>query len=59
MTWSDLIQHASQFSPNADVYLSIDLPSYVARQNWPLTGIRSEGQLVFLDGMAEERESNP
>jgi hypothetical protein len=37
-------------APNADVYLSLDLPSYVVRLNVPLAGIRKEGQLVFLDG---------
>jgi hypothetical protein len=53
VTWSELIQHGAKFAPNADVYLSVDtfdLMDQVVRVNYPLAGIRKEGQLVFLDG---------
>jgi hypothetical protein len=51
MTWSELIQHSAQFAPNAEVWLSVDLPGYAEpRHNYRLDQIRKEGQLVFLDG---------
>lgn len=59
MTWSELIAHGARFAPNADVYLAIDLPSHVVPLNVPLAGVRKEGQLVFLDGLIDERETNP
>lgn len=46
-------------APNADVYLTVDLKSHLVPLNVPIAGVRKEGQLVFLDGLTEERETNP
>ena len=56
MTWSELIQHGSQFAPNADVYLSLHLPHMLCRVNFPLADIRGDGEMVFLDGVNEHIE---
>jgi hypothetical protein len=59
MTWSELIAQGAKFAPNACVYISIHPDSHLVRQNWPVVCVRKEGELVFLDGLVEERESNP
>lgn len=59
MTWSELIAYGAKFAPNAEVYLSIHPETHLVRQNWPVMGVRKEGEVVFLDGLVEERESQP
>ena len=56
MTWSELIQHASQFSPNAEVWVSIHPPHMLCRMNFAVGGVRGDGEMVFLDGVNEQIE---
>ncbi len=51
MTWSELIALAPKHSPNADVYLSIHLPHMLCRMNFPVAGVRGDGELVLLEGL--------
>ena len=56
MTWSELIALKHKHSPNADVYLSIHLPHMLCRMNFPVARVRSDGEVVFLEGMNEHAE---
>lgn len=56
MTWSELIQHAQQFAPNADVYLQLHLPVHVCPVNYPVSEITGNGELVFIHGGHESVE---
>jgi hypothetical protein len=55
MTVCELRKLLETKAPNADVYLALDLPSHVVPLNVPVVGVRNEGQLVFLDGLSDER----
>ena len=51
MTVCEVRKVLEGMAPNADVWLSVDLPGYVSpRHNYRLKEVRKEGQLVFLDG---------
>lgn len=54
MTWSELIQHAQQFAPNAEVYLQLHLPVHVCPVHYPVSAITGDGAMVMIHG-AEER----
>ena len=56
MTWSELIQYANQFSPNADVYVQLHLPVHVCPVNYPLGDVTGDGEIVFLHGVDDGAE---
>lgn len=56
MTWAELMQRASQHAPNAEVWVSIHPPHMLCRTNYALMGIRSDGEMVYLDGANEQLE---
>ena len=60
MTWSQLMQRAANHAPNAKVFLTVNVQGYTVPLNFELGTVRSEGQLVFLEGVHyDERESQP
>lgn len=56
MTVCEARKLLENMAPNAEIWLSVDLPGYVApRHNYRLEAVRKEGQLVFLDGAEVEQ----
>lgn len=56
MTVSELCQMLSERGPNREVYVSVHPVSHVVRQNYPVIGIRTEGELLFVDAATEPVE---
>jgi hypothetical protein len=50
MTWSELMQLAAQHSPHAEVVFAVQRCAGKPHEKYPVRGVRTDGNLIVLEG---------